>query len=237
MYFAERNRIRAYSMQKESQAQAFKAQNVLKTEADENSRFLTGVFDQIQTQSGELLSALEKIAGNIRYNADHSKDAEQYMGTTNQMVIGAREAMTQLTDSMQRISQANNDTSKIVSTIDEIAFQTNLLALNAAVEAARAGEAGAGFSVVADEVRNLAMRSASAAGETNGVIEGTTQTVNEGSTLVKQTDEDFSRVAQSVEKVVSLISKIAKASEEQALGIEKIRSTVAQMNKVVETKN
>lgn len=88
------------------------------------------------------------------------------------MVENANQSIAELSVSMQEISTANIETSKIIKTIDEIAFQTNLLALNAAVEAARAGEAGAGFAVVADEVRNLAMRAAETAANTTELIEG-----------------------------------------------------------------
>ena len=103
--------------------------------------------------------------------------------------------MDKLTTSMGEISKASEETSKIIKTIDEIAFQTNLLALNAAVEAARAGEAGAGFAVVADEVRNLAMRAAEAAKNTANLIEGTVKKVKDGSELVGQTEKEFREVA------------------------------------------
>jgi methyl-accepting chemotaxis protein len=142
--------------------------------------------------------------------------------------------MDRLTSSMLEISAASEETSKIIKTIDEIAFQTNLLALNAAVEAARAGEAGAGFAVVADEVRNLAVRAAEAAKNTSNLLEGTVKKVNEGSELVNETSSEFSQVASRAEKMSKLIGEISAASAEQAQGIEQINKAVSEMDKVVQ---
>ena len=135
---------------------------------------------------------------------------------------------------MQEISKASEETSKIIKTIDEIAFQTNLLALNAAVEAARAGEAGAGFAVVADEVRNLAMRAADAAKNTAALIEGTVKKVSDGTALVKTTNDAFKEVAGSTAKVGELVGEIAAASTEQAQGIEQVNIAVTEMDKVTQ---
>ncbi len=142
--------------------------------------------------------------------------------------------MDKLTVSMEEITKASEETSKIIKTIDEIAFQTNLLALNAAVEAARAGEAGAGFAVVADEVRNLAMRAADAAKNTAALIDGTVKKVTNGSTLVEQTNGAFTEVASSVVKGGELIGQIAAASSEQAQGIEQITVAVSEMDRVTQ---
>jgi methyl-accepting chemotaxis protein len=135
---------------------------------------------------------------------------------------------------MQEISSASQETSKIVKTIDEIAFQTNLLALNAAVEAARAGEAGAGFAVVASEVRNLAMRAAEAAKNTSGLLDGIVKKVKDGSDLTSKTNEAFNRVAESTAKVADLMGEISAASDEQALGIEQLNKAVSEMDKVIQ---
>ena len=121
-----------------------------------------------------------------------------------------------------------------MKTIDEIAFQTNLLALNAAVEAARAGEAGAGFAVVAGEVRNLAMRAAEAAKNTSELIGGTVRKISDGTALVKTTNDAFNEVAGSAQKVGELVSEIAAASKEQAQGIEQVNIAVTEMNKVTQ---
>ena len=115
----------------------------------------------------ETSSSLEEMASMTKQNADHANQANTLMKEITQVVEESNTAMGQLTTSMRDISTASEETSKIIKTIDEIAFQTNLLALNAAVEAARAGEAGAGFAVVADEVRNLAIRAAEAAKNTS----------------------------------------------------------------------
>ena len=135
-----------------------------------------------------------------KQNADNAGQANSLMSGTKQVVATANESMGRLTESMGEITRASEETSKIIKTIDEIAFQTNLLALNAAVEAARAGEAGAGFAVVADEVRNLAMRAADAAKNTANLIEGTVKKVKDGSDLVSQTNEAFQQVAGSSAK-------------------------------------
>jgi len=149
-------------------------------------------------------------------------------------VSSANQSMAELIKSMEEISTASDETQKVVKTIDEIAFQTNLLALNAAVEAARAGEAGAGFAVVAEEVRNLALRSAEAAKSTAGLIEGTIKKVEEGSGLVDKTNDGFCTVAEKAVKVGELVGEISAASKEQAQGINQVNVAVTEMDKVTQ---
>lgn len=182
----------------------------------------------------ETSSSLEEMASITQNNADSAKEADSLTRTANRIVDEANQSMQQLTESMGAISEASEKTSKIVKTIDEIAFQTNLLALNAAVEAARAGEAGAGFAVVADEVRNLAMRAADAAKDTAQLIEDTVQKVQEGMTLVSETSTAFGEVADTSHKVGELNAEIAKSSLEQAQGIEQVNRAVAEMDEVIQ---
>lgn len=182
----------------------------------------------------ETSSSLEEMASMTNQNADNAGQANLLMKESNQTVLKATESMEKLTVSMDEISKASQETSKIIKTIDEIAFQTNLLALNAAVEAARAGEAGAGFAVVADEVRSLAMRTAEAAKDTSSLIEGTVKKVEDGSELVKISNDAFTEVAASVQKGANLVGEIAEASKEQANGIDQINKAVNEMDKVVQ---
>jgi methyl-accepting chemotaxis protein len=182
----------------------------------------------------ETSSSLEEISSMTKQNAENANQADVLMKETNTVVSTARDSMGHLTASMDEITQASEETSKIIKTIDEIAFQTNLLALNAAVEAARAGEAGAGFAVVADEVRNLAMRAAEAAKNTSVLIESTLSKVNQGSEYVQQTSGAFEQVERQSEKAGQLVTEIAVASREQSEGIEQLNRAVSEMDKVVQ---
>ena len=177
--------------------------------------------------------ALEKMSSMTRRNADFATEADSLMKATNRVMGKAGESMAELTGSMKDISQASEETSKIIKTIDEVAFQTNLLALNAAVEAARAGEAGAGFAVVADEVRNLALRAAEAARSTAALIQGTVKKIKDGSDLVTRTNDDFSEVVGYASKVGAIVAEIDAASDEQNRGIEQVNRAVSDMDLVI----
>ncbi len=182
----------------------------------------------------ETSSSMEEMASMTRQNADNARQADLLMKEASQMVQNANSSMGELKEAMEQINQASDEMAKIIKTIDEIAFQTNLLALNAAVEAARAGEAGAGFAVVADEVRNLAMRAAEAAKDTSQLIEGNIAHIRQSSDLVHTTDDAFSQVLESVQKVGELVGEIAAASGEQAQGIDQINKAATEMDQVTQ---
>jgi methyl-accepting chemotaxis protein len=182
----------------------------------------------------ETSSSLEEMSSMTKNNADNATQADNLMKDANQVVAEAHKSMTDLTASMNEISKSSQDTSRIIKTIDEIAFQTNLLALNAAVEAARAGESGRGFAVVAEEVRNLAKRAAEASKSTADLIENTVKTINEGSEIMIRTNNSFMGVIKKAAHATQLVNEIASASKEQAQGIEQISRVVADMDKIVQ---
>ncbi|ADH87244.1 methyl-accepting chemotaxis protein [Desulfurivibrio alkaliphilus] len=182
----------------------------------------------------ETLATLAEVAGMTSRNADNSKQCDDLMRDVNQVVQEAHHSMRAQTEAMNEISRASDETSKIIKTIDEIAFQTNLLALNAAVEAARAGEAGAGFAVVADEVRNLAMRAGAAAGDTASLIESTVQKVHSGKGLLNVTNQKFAVVAETAAKVGTLVAAIASASREQSDGITMVNQAIGEIGEVTQ---
>jgi methyl-accepting chemotaxis protein len=182
----------------------------------------------------ETSSSLEEMASMTKQNAGNAGQADGLMKQVEQFVAQSNDSIGKLSASMQEITRASEETQKIVKTIDEISFQTNLLALNAAVEAARAGEAGAGFAVVAEEVRNLAKRAAESARNTAGLIDGTIKKVKEGSGLMSVTHESFTKVAGSATQVAELLAEIATASREQSQGIDQVNKAVGDVDKVTQ---
>ncbi len=206
----------------------------MSAEASTLGQAIAGAASEQAAALEQTTSSLEEMASMTKQNADNAKEANKLMGEAGKVVSMANTSMEQLTSSMAEISKASEETQKIIKNIDEVAFQTNLLALNAAVEAARAGEAGAGFAVVADEVRNLAMRAAEAARNTAALIEGTVKKVQDGSSLVEQTNKEFQEVAHIVARSGDLVGEITAASHEQAQGIEQVNRAVVEMDKAVQ---
>lgn len=201
--------------------------------ADVSMQIASGTSSQASAIE-EASSSLVEMSAMTRHNADSATEADRLMQYVEQTASTARNSMDRLIHSMEEISRASEETQKIIKTIDEIAFQTNLLALNAAVEAARAGHAGAGFAVVAGEVRNLAMRAAEAARNTAAMIEGNVRTIQIGADITKGMSAEFLEVSSSISKVGELVKEISAASREQAQGIEQVNQAVGEVDKVVQ---
>ena len=183
----------------------------------------------------ETSASMEEMASMTRKNAESTEQAAGLMAEVDTGVADSNRSLTAMVASMASIKDSSAKVSKIIKTIDEIAFQTNILALNAAVEAARAGEAGMGFAVVADEVRSLAQRSAQAAKDTASLIEESITNSNEGTVKVQQVVAAISAITESVGRVKGLIEEVSVASRQQSQGIEQVSQAIAQMEKVTQT--
>jgi hypothetical protein len=183
----------------------------------------------------ESSASLEEMAGMTRRNAESATAANDLARQTRAAADTGAAEMQAMNQAMGEIKAASDNIAKIIKTIDEIAFQTNILALNAAVEAARAGEAGAGFAVVAEEVRNLAQRSAQAARETAEKIEDSIQKSNHGVTLSGRVADSLQQILTRARKMDELVAEITSASGEQSVGIEQVNKAVSEMDKVTQS--
>ncbi len=182
----------------------------------------------------ETSASSEELSSMTRKNAENSQQAAEFMYAMSQRVVVANRVLGEMMTSMHEIGASSGKISKIIKVIDEIAFQTNILALNAAVEAARAGETGMGFAVVAGEVRNLAQRSAQAARDTAGLIEDSIAKSGEGSGKLNEVAASIQAITEGAGKVKTLVDEVNASSREQALGIEQISKSIAQMDKVTQ---
>ncbi len=183
----------------------------------------------------QLSSTINEISKKVVDNAESSNLANNMAKSATSAISHSNEQMQKLMVAMTDIESKSNQINKIIKTIEDIAFQTNILALNASVEAARAGAAGKGFSVVADEVRNLANKSSEAAKDTTVLIESSVKSINEGVKLAEETANELIRVVEGSQKTTDLINQITEATNEQSGALEQVTIGIEQISMVVAT--
>lgn len=183
----------------------------------------------------ELAATINEISTQVKTNAQNAEQGSKLASRAGMTIEEGNRQMQELICAMTDISDKSGQISKIIKTIEDIAFQTNILALNAAVEAARAGTAGKGFAVVADEVRNLASKSAEASKSTAALIEGSISAVERGTKLADETAHTLIEVVDSTKQVVTVVDNISQASNEQASSITQVTQGIDQISNVVQT--
>ncbi|MBK8477631.1 MAG: hypothetical protein IPL39_15420 [Opitutaceae bacterium] len=168
-------------------------------------------------------------------NAEHAAATRELAAATRTAADAGAGQARELLDAMDAIRKSSDEITRIIKTIDEIAFQTNILALNAAVEAARAGEAGAGFAVVAEEVRNLAQRSAVAARDSAGKIEAANAVSTRGATVSTRVGETLKMIHEKATRVNELVAEMASANNEQSESLKQLNDAMGQMDKITQS--
>ncbi len=173
--------------------------------------------------------ALRELAERTREHSEMSKRASDLANGARQSAEAGQDTMGRMSEAVQGIRDSSEATSRVIKTIEEIAFQTNILALNAAVEAARAGQAGKGFAVVAEEVRSLAQRSANAAQNTAQLIETSKQNAQRGVVVTHEVGAILERIAREVGEASGLIDSVAEATSAQSQHMDALGQEIAAM--------
>ncbi len=188
-----------------------------------------------QAESITLASkALGEFTGSVKHAADNARQTSTRLGVARASASSVDETAKRAVVAMRAIEASSKEMTDIIATIDGLAFQTNLLALNAGVEAARAGPSGAGFAVVATEVRHLAQRSAEAAGSIRNLVTTSSVQISEGVSLVESSGDALQQVVSEVTAVAGLVDEIAGETEKQAQGIDEISQMMASMDSVTQ---
>ena len=190
--------------------------------------------EQTAASLEETAAALHQMTSTVKESSERAAEAGSMVSQTKADAANSAAVVREAISAMDRIQKSSAQISQIISVIDEIAFQTNLLALNAGVEAARAGEAGAGFAVVAQEVRELAQRSAAAAKEISALIGDSGREVEGGVKLVNQTAESLLGIESQVNEITSRIETIISGYREQSTGLDEINTAVVSMDQATQ---
>ena len=193
-----------------------------------------GAMEQSGAVEG-LEETMREVSERIQQTAENAQHAREQVGEMGLQLAESNQKMQEMITAMGEINDSSDAIGKIIKTIEDIAFQTNILALNAAVEAVRAGEAGKGFSVVADEVRNLASKSAEASRSTTSLIERSAAAVSQGTQIANITAEQLSGVVERANGIVGTINGIAADTQIQADAAGQIQTQVNQISSVVQT--
>ena len=193
-----------------------------------------GSIDQASSVQ-QLAATISDISASAKRTAEAAKEAGNFVGQAGAQLGTSVGYVQDLNSAMQRILKSSEEISKIIATIENIAFQTNILALNAAVEAARAGAAGKGFAVVADEVRNLASKSDEAAKSTKELIEGSIAAVTEGSQVVDKVTGSLQQTSVYAGHVTTQMDIVVSAVENQTMAIAQVTDGIDQISSVVQT--
>jgi methyl-accepting chemotaxis protein len=210
-------------------------------ETSEASRQIARASQSLAESATEQAATLEQISDSLssvteqtRNSADGAQQAKSLADETNAAAVRGAEHMKRMDEAMGEIRTATQSVSRIIKTIDEVAFQTNILALNAAVEAARAGQAGSGFAVVADEVRSLAQRSAEAARETTALVGNALERTTRGAAICSEVVSRLKEIEEHGKPLNHAVGAIASAAGEQRANIERVTSSVAELNQATQ---
>lgn len=194
------------------------------TKASLNVSYVSQAVSERTSEQAELLqdilSNLKEIASMANQNAEDVHTADKLMKNIGVSAQETTHFMDAFAEFMVTIISASEQSSKIVQSIDDVAFQTNILALNAAIEAARVGNAGEGFAVVADEVRSLSRQVTKASGEISDLLKGITQKITQGMEKFNKTNTVFHEVADNVAEISVIVNKVTKVSAEQTQSID-----------------